>query len=221
MKKILIIISFVLIMAFTLPLYLDSLMAGNESCMAFQQGCNPGPGFTLKTGDSIGGLIALGGYHFLKASSDLDLFLSLVELSEISGPDYKAMQTAMASAVDNMQKARDVYYRLKNLADVSPYNQAVIQQLTAFDYDGLQEERTLIPVIFEKVKKILGAGDVRGVYNKFYAGTGNLADSLSSLKKAVDARTFPDLSALWRIRQKFAEDKLFSQYVAEVFFSIK
>lgn len=219
MKKIFIIIPVILIMVFTYTL--NAFMAGNESCMAFQQGCTPGPGFSLTSGDSIAGLIALGGYHFLKASRDLDELLSLVEISEISGPDYQAMQTAAASAVDNMQEARDIYYRLKNLAAVSPYNQAVIVQLAAFDYNGLQKERMLLPTIFQKVKKFLCIGDVRGVYNEFYANAGKLSESLSSLKKAVDSSALPGLSNLWRIQQGFAEDKLFSQYVAEVFYSLK
>jgi hypothetical protein len=219
MKKISIIMTIILIMPFTYTL--NAFMAGNESCLAFQQGCLPGPGFSLTSGDSIAGLIAQGGYYFLKASSNLDELLSLVEISEISGPDYPAMQTAAAYAADNMQKARDIYYRLKNLAAVSPYNQTVIVQLAAFDYTSFQKERLLIPVIFLKVKKFLCAGDVRGVYNEFYANAGKLAESLLSLKKDVDNGTLPGLSNLWRIQQGFAEDKLFSQYVAEVFYSLK
>lgn len=211
----------ILIVAFSLPLYINSLMAGNESCMAFQQGCTPGSGYKITSGDSIAGLIAQGGYHFLKASRDLDELLSLVEISEISGADYPAMQTAAASAVDNMQKAQDIYYRLKNLAAVSPYNQAVIVQLAVFDYTELQKERMLIPVIFQKVKKFLRTGDVRGVYNEFYTNAGKLSESLVSLKKAVDSGMLPGLSNLWRVQQGFAEDKLFSQYVAEVFYSLK
>jgi hypothetical protein len=217
MKKIMISITFILLMMS--PYILNAFMAGNESCMAFQQGCYPG--VNLQSGDTIGSLIIRGGYHSLKSSSDFISFLSLVELSESSGPEYKALQAALNSAVDNMQQAQAIYYRLKNLAAVSPYNQEVIAQLTAFDYAGFQEKRALIPGIFTKVQKFLGGGDVRGIYNRFYLNSSQLLDSLANLKRTVDANSFPDLSILWRVRQKFAETDLFSQYTAEVFYSLK
>ncbi len=215
MRKILIIIPLVLMFSFSL----NAFMAGNESCNAFPEGCDPGG--RAKSGPTIGSLIIEGGHYFLKSGSDMLLFLSLFEISELSGPDYDAMQSAINSAIENMEKAKNAYYQLKNLAAITPYNQEVISRLIEFDYAKYQKENGLIPAIFEKVREYLIIGDVRGVYNEFYCNTGQILDVLYDLKKDVDANTLPNLSTLWRINQKFSEVKLFSQYIAEVFYSMR
>jgi hypothetical protein len=120
-----------------------------------------------------------------------------------------------------MEKAQAAYLQLKNLAAITPYNQAVINQLIEFDYARFQKESGLIPSIFEKVKKYLVCGDIRGVYNEFYNNTGQILETLYTIKKDVDSGISPDIPTLWRINQRCSEYKLFSQYVAEVFYSLK
>ncbi|UCH97352.1 MAG: hypothetical protein JSV88_11015, partial [Candidatus Aminicenantes bacterium] len=170
MRKLLIIIFFLSIF-FASSINLNSLMVLNESCKAFPRGCDSGGGLAglegLKSGVTIGSLIAEGGTFFLKSSSDFDLFLSLVESSELSGPGYNALQAAINSAINNMEQARTTYFQLKNLADATPYDQEIISRLIEFNYTAFQLEHGLMPSIFEKVKTYLANGDVRGVYHEF------------------------------------------------------
>jgi len=218
MKKLISILIFVLLVCTP---FLNAIMAGNESCVAFPQGCDPGGGGKSLTGATVGSLIAEGGTYFLKSSSDIDLFLSLVESSELSGPDYEALQAALNSTIENMEKAKAIYYQLKNLAAVTPYNQEIISKLIEFDYSEFNEERGLIPVIFERVEKLLCQGDVRGVYAEFHYNTGQILETLYTLKKDVDGGIFPNLSTVWRVNQMFSKENLFGQYVAEVFYNLK
>jgi len=170
---------------------LNALMWANESCVAFPNGClGGGEG---KSSITIGGFVAEGGYYFLKSSSDMDLFLSLIESSELSGPDYKAMETAINSAVFNMEQAKDIYSQLKDLAAFTSYDQSVISKLIEFDYVDFQKQCSLNPAIFDRVAKRLGRGDVRGIYNESYLCLAELLEILKSIKKDTGSmlcRTF-------------------------------
>ena len=219
MKRSKILVLFVCVLL-TLTVNLNAFMAGNESCTAFSGSqCDTGGRGTGTP--TIGWLIAEGGGYFLESNSHMLLFLSKFEFSEITGPDFKALQESLDAAIDSMEKAQKTYFQLKDVAALTPYNPEVTLQLIEFDYARFQEENELVPVIFEKVKKYLITGDVRGVYSEFYSGTGQILETLTTLKKDIDAGVLPKLSSLWRINQKFSEVKLFAQYVAEVFFSTK
>ena len=162
-----------------------------------------------------------GGGYLLQAGSDIHTLLSRVELSELSGLDFKGLQKTLDAAIDNLEKARENYYQLKNLAAVTPYNQDMITRLMEFNYDGFQRENGLIPSVFERVKRFLITGDLRGIYNEFYSNTGQILDTLYSLKKDVDAGIFPKIPTLWSLNQKFSEAKLMGQYTSMVFYAIK
>ncbi len=219
MRKRIVIIS--LILLFTAAVPLKALMWANESCVAFPGGCLQGGGEKRSTGTTIGNFIAEGGYYFLKSCSDMDLFLGLMESSELSGPDYISLETAINSAALNMELAKNTYYQLKNLAAFTPYNQDVILKLIEFDYTALEKKNRLIPAIFDRVRKYLAQGNVRGIYRESYLNLTELSELLESVKKDIEANTMPDLPTLWRLNQKFSETKLFGQYVTEVFYSIK
>jgi hypothetical protein len=131
------------------------------------------------------------------------------------------LQKNLNAAISYLEQSRTTYLQLKNHAAVIPYNQEVISKLLSFDYDSFQQENGLFPVIFEKVKGFLAAGNVTGIYNEFYSYTGYILDLLYLLKKDIDAGIFPDISTVWSVNQKYSEFKLFGQYVAQVFYSIK
>ncbi len=225
MKRILTITILAAFIVFASSINLFPFVVANESCKAFPRGCESGGELAglegLKSGVTIGSLIAEGGTFFLKSISDFDLFLSLVESSELSGPDYNSLQAAINSAINNMEQARTTYLQLKNLADVTPYDQEIISSLIEFNYTAFQLERGLIPSIFEKVKTYLANGDVRGIYHEFYKNTGKILDLFYAVKKDVDKGNFPNLSTLWRVNQMISESKIFSQQVAQVFYKIK
>ncbi|UCH94349.1 MAG: hypothetical protein JSV88_29335 [Candidatus Aminicenantes bacterium] len=228
------IILLIVFLVFTVNL--NALMAGNESEKAYcgdgsGNPCPPDPPETKKgmpgssnegyVGPTIRELIIKGGGYILQSSSDINAFFNKIELSELSEPDYNGLQITISAAIFNMEMARDTYYNLKNLASVTPYNQEVIYKLIHFDYDAFQKENGLIPSVFAKVKDFLSIGDVTGVFNEFYLYTGQVLDLMYTLKRDVDAEIFPQLSNVWRVNQKYLEFKLFGQYVAQVFYSIK
>ena len=199
---------------------INAAIAGNESDGAYSQSPPPN-GVASVSSITLRQLIADGGSHFFKSAGHLNQFFNLVESSEVTGPDYKALNKTLNAAIYYVEQARVNYSQLKNLASVTPYNQEVISRLIRFDYDSFQQENGLFPVIFENVKGFLETGNVTGIYNEFYSYTGYILDLLYTLKKDIYAEIFPDISSIWKINQKYSEFKLFGQDVTRVFYSIK
>jgi len=221
-KKSLLIVTLVIVcLVIGSSVYLNAAMAGNESDSAYSPPSPLPNGMASIRSITLGQLIADGGSRFFKSAGYIDQFFGLVEASEVTGPDYAGMQKNLNAAIFYLEQAGNTYLQLKNQAAVTPYNQEVISKLFNFDYDSFQQENGLFPVIFAKVKGFLAAGNVTGIYSEFYSYTGDILDLLYLLKKDIDAGTFPDISIAWSVNQKYSEIKLFGQYVARVFFSIK
>ncbi len=239
MKKKLV-LGLILCLGFGYGSYVLSYIVANESCLAFaasaptigvaavqsEDPCETldGDGGTagiMMRRPTLGFLIASGGAVFLDSSGQYTQFVSLYELSEISRPNYKAMTKYLAAAVEAMEKATRAYDQLSGMAREIPYNQGVINRLAEFDYEAFQESRGLIPSIFLDVQAYLSTGDVRGVYAEFHLRAGAILDALQKIKASVDGERLPEVSAVWRLNQKYASLKLFGQYVAEVFISFR
>jgi len=200
--------------------HLNAAMAGNESDGAYSSPPPP-KGVSSIRSIALRQLIADGGSHFFKSAGHINQFFSLVESSEVTGPDYEGLQKNLNTAIFYMEQARTTYLQLKNQAALTPYNQEVISKLLDFDYDSFQQENGLLPVIFERVKGFLAVGNVTGIYNEFYSYTGYILDLLYLLKKDTDSEIFPEISIAWKVNQKYSEFKFFGQYVAQIFYSIK
>jgi len=221
-RKSLLIISLLLVcLMFTFSVHLNAALFGNETDKAYSPPPPSPNGTSSIRSITLGQLIADGGSRFFKSAGHIDQFFSLVESSEVTGPNYRGLQKNLDAAIYYLEQARIAYLQLKNQAAVTPYNQEVISRLLNFDYESFQKESGLFPAIFEKVKGFLASGNVTGIYNEFYSYIGYILDLLYLLKKDIDAGIFPDISIAWSVNQKYSEFKLFGQYVTRVFYSIK
>jgi hypothetical protein len=192
-----------------------ALIMGNFAEIAFVPPVDPEDPETksIPLSDSI----INGAGSYLKAYSNLMLFLNRVEMADIDGVDYKEMGTILNNAVGDMEMAKEAYTGLKQSMDNTPYNPAVIDYLLAFDYKGLQEAYGLNASIFEQVGSYLGKGDVRGFFGHLLTSTGAILEQLYKMKESVDTENLPAIEDLWRINQDFSETMLFGQYAAKVF----
>jgi hypothetical protein len=221
-KKSLSIITLVIVcMVIAFSVKLNAAMFGNESDGAYLPPPPASNGMASIKSITLRQLIADGGSQFFKSAGHIDQFFSLLESSEVTGPDYPGMQKNLNAAIFYLEQAGNTYLQLKNQAAVTPYNQEVISKLLNFDYDSFQQENGFFPIIFAKVKGFLAVGNVTGIYNEFYSNTGEILDLLYLLKKDIDAGIFPDISIAWTVNQKYSEFRLFGQYVARVFYSLK
>ena len=188
------------------------LIMGNRGDCAFGGGG--------EKGGSIKSYIIEGAGYFLNSYSDSLLFLNKIEMSETNGVDYNEIRGILYSAIENMENAKDAYSNLKQAADNTPYNQAMIDQLLSFDYTGFQSEKGMNESIFKTVESYLSKGDVRGFFTLLLSNSEQILTRLYTIKESVDTDTFPGLSNLWRVNQVFSETLFFGQYGSEVFFEI-
>ena len=164
-------------------------------------------------------VIEAAGY-FLKSQSDFLLFLNKIEMEEINGVNYAELQQGINNAVVNMENAGAKYNDLTQLADKTPYDQARITELMAFNYTSFQGSKGLKSVIFNEVETYLSSGDVRGLYYQLLVDTQSILDQLTVIKAAVDAEVIPETSDLWQVNKSYSETLLFGQHAAEIFYDV-
>jgi hypothetical protein len=169
----------------------------------------------------IEGLIMAGAGYFLRSQADFLLFLNKIEMSALEGLNYPELQTVLNSAAANLEKAKEEYGRLVEVAYATPYRQEVWEHLKAFDYDGLLAEKGLNAVIFKDMEKYLKAGALRGLHERALADTVNILSMLYRLRPMIDSGQFPVLEDLWRLNQAYAQAHLLGQYTSEVFARLK
>jgi hypothetical protein len=160
-------------------------------------------------------IIESAGY-FLASHSDYQTFLNRVEMCEINGTDYKELRTILYSTIDHMEKARASYAVLKAASEKATYNQKIVQQLLIFDYDSFRVKYGLNEPIFNKVKSLLGKGDIVGLDVEMLANLESILSELCIAKIALEKDQLPEISILWRVNQAYSEVHLFGQYVSEV-----
>jgi hypothetical protein len=201
------------------------MIIGNDSCRGYEGGCksnDPGDLVGVKSTDSsICQLLIKGGGYFLKSHSDLLLFLNKIELSELKGMDYFELKNIINSAIENMEYANETYINLISIAKITPYNPYVIEKLQLFDYPGFKEENKLNSEIFIQVEAYLSKGDITGSYIHLNSYMDSILDKLDKIKLNIYSNTFPEITELWSINQKYAETMLFGQYLAQVFIETK
>jgi len=155
--------------------------------------------------------------YFLKSHDAYQEFLYCVEMSDISGLDSMNFKNTFYSAIENMEKAKAAYSNLKIASEKIPYNQEMIEQLMKFDYDGFRIKYGLNEPVFEKLKTLLGKGDIAGFDGDVIENMDGILRRLYEIKAFVDKDIVPDIALIWRTTQAYFEAQLFGQYMSEVF----
>jgi len=173
-------------------------------------------------GDSstIEGYIVKGAGYFLKADSDIQILLSMMELQDLNGIDYREMQTVVNSALENMNNAKQTYEALIQKAEITPYNQSVIDILKNFDYEAFMKSNGLNAPIFEKVRGFLQDGDITGSFKYTYSRYLEIIVLLDVIRQSIYRYRLPELSIFWRLNENTAYISFFGSYVARVFAGI-
>ncbi|MCP4147851.1 MAG: hypothetical protein GY757_08870 [bacterium] len=188
---------------------------------------NAGTGYDVTSGDqkvmtagnSINRYIEDIAANFLLAKADILTFSNLYELSD-SSIDYEEWLRVLNSAEDNIKKSMDAYSQLIQLAETTPYNQAVLDKLMNFNYPGFLSKHNLNTGIYLEVEFFLNQGNVTGAFKKIAASLDTISGILTQIKAEVNADTMPGLTDIWRINEEFSTALLFGEYVAMVFSEI-
>ncbi|MDQ1351927.1 MAG: hypothetical protein QG657_2233 [Acidobacteriota bacterium] len=183
--------------------------------------CVNTPGCSDESSTSIlGEYIIESAGNFLKSHSHHQTFLDMFEMSGKNDTDYMALRETLNSAIEDMENSKAAYSNLIKATEKTTYNQAMIDKLLVFDYDGFRLKYGLIEPIFTKVKSLLVKGDIPGLDAAVLANLDAILSKLYAVKAVVDKNQEPELSLLWRTNQAYFEAQLFSQYMSEVFRAI-
>lgn len=196
-------------------------ICANYSPCAYEGECaNNSTQASVKSTSGLNMLVVMGAGYFLESHSNYQTFLNKVELSELYGLNFNELNSLLEAAILSMENARYIYYDLKSTAAYTPYNQAVIENLKAFDYDGYICGSNLNPLVFKNVREYLAIGDVTGAYNQIYKNKSLLLEKLLFLKSFVSKGSLPPISEIWDLNQSYSNELLFGQYIAMIFSSI-
>jgi hypothetical protein len=161
-----------------------------------------------------------GAGYYLDAYSDILVFLNRLEMYDIKGMDYNECRKLLDRALGNMINAVKTYERLIKKAEVTPYKEAVIANLMAFDYNGFMQERGLNSVIFGKVEAHLGKGDITGLLRQMYTEFTVIAGILGSVRDELYLGKLPEMSKVWTLNERCSQALLFGQYGSRVFYAV-
>ena len=165
------------------------------------------------SGINIEMLVVEGAGHYLNAQTGVMVFLHRVEMSGNTDESTVILQ----GALDSMYLAAAAYDQLIRTAEVTPYNETIIKNLKAFDYDRYMQEQGLNPFIFKEVAAYLGQGDITGMYKQTRAKMQDITGVLNLLKEDLSLFKMPPLSRVWQLNEMCYHTLIFGQYAARVF----
>lgn len=164
--------------------------------------------------------ITLGAGYYLSANTNFQEFLKMVEMQDIEGVDFFALQKKAGSSLLNVQNAAFIYMILVRQAAITPYNEAVITGLKDFDYQSFMLENSLNTVVFAEVEVYLQMGDITGLLKKVHNDLKELTAMLESINEELSLNQTPQLPELWRINETFSRVSLFGSYTARIFSAV-
>jgi hypothetical protein len=161
-----------------------------------------------------------GAKYFLAANSDIMTFLNRVENSGFAGMNFYEARQVLDRAYLNMHYAVSVYECLIWTAEMTPYNEDVINQLAAFDYTGLMMENGLNSATFGEVAGYLQNGDITGTYKHIHSRFKTILGIITSLQADINAGKVPSIPLCWKLGETCSQTLLFGGYLSRVFYSL-
>ena len=188
----------------------------NQGCKVFPNQCpNANDGDYLSNQKiNIGQLIIHAAGSFLQSTSDYQIVLKKIELTETGVID------SIGQAIKNMANANALYFEIWNTSLSLEYDPLAIDKLSQFDYIGYQIENNLNPVIFQRVEDFLRQGHVRELFQQAYIDTCKILETLKEIRAFLESGEQVDISRYWRLNQMYLEFALFGQYASEVFVNL-
>ncbi|UCH92401.1 MAG: hypothetical protein JSV88_19180 [Candidatus Aminicenantes bacterium] len=190
----------------------------NGSTGGYDQNTQP-PGIQGNISMEI--LVTEGAGYFFQVHANVQTLLNMVELQDIKAIDYIELNELVKSSLNNIINTRMTFEELIKIAEETPYNLEVIEQLNHFDYELLLKEYGLNPFIFGTVQEYLEKGDITGTYKYAYGNFKEIEQLLLNIQVSIAENRLPGLTICWRLNELSAETSLFGSYIARIFKAIK
>jgi len=191
---------------------------GNGSSGGYNEDTQP-PGIQGTLSMEI--LLIDGAGYFMKARSNVQAFLYMFELQDMKSIDYIKFDRLVNKAFIDIIIAGLTFEALIEVAEATPYNLNVIEQLNRFDYDTYLNENDLNPFIFGIVRDYLEKGDITGTFKYLYQRLKEIRQMLLIIRESTTENLLPELTICWKLNERCAETTLFGSYIARIFKAIK
>lgn len=211
-KQVLVIISITLCLNLNVFSYICSNGAGT--------GYSENEGTQVMNSESIEMLVTRGAGLFLDAASSVDSMLKLYELQDIEGMDYNRFQLLTGLALVNMENTLDTYELLIGKAENTPYNQAILDKLAAFDYDAYQKRYNLNKSWFKRAAGFLKKGRITELFKYKHGLFTKIRDMLTSVQEALAKGELPALPLMWQLNECCTEASYMGSCTARVFYQV-
>jgi hypothetical protein len=211
-------IIFLIVGIIALGLNLCGIFKHDYSCIAFPNQCDEN--CINESTPILGKLIPGAAVNFLESCGDFEDFLKEVEKSELYGPNYPVLQSAIEKAIVGMENARCKYEEIVNLSESLEMDMVILEKLNQFDYDSLQSKYNLNPSIFEKAASFCQGGEIRGIYKYTFDAIDTILENLNRIKATLEQESLPELYIIWETGQLYFESEMFGQYVSRIFYEI-
>lgn len=166
-------------------------------------------------------LVIEGAGYFFKTHASVQTILNTLESQDIKAIDYIELNRLIKSSLNAIMNARITFEELIKIAEATPYNLEVIEQLNRFDYETFLNEYRLNPYIFGSVRGYLVKGDITGAYKYFYGNLNTIEQLLMTIQSSISENRMPGFETFWRLNELCAEGSLFGSYIARIFYAIK
>lgn len=217
-----IIITALILLLFGSGIYIHARMFGNSTDQAFITG-NTSTEITASSStgstQNIRELVILSASYFFKGQSTIFALSNKVEISDLQSFDSYGANSDLNESLYNIYLAWYYYGKLVEKANITLYNQTVINKLKAFNYDSFVVNFGLNKDVFSEVQGFLQKGDIRGVYARI---KGDMATIYNLLLKIQNSNygNIPSNETMWNLNQQCSKTLLFGQYVTRIFESL-
>ena len=168
-------------------------------------------------GNTIERYIVEGAGYYLNANSDIHKILKMVELQDIQGIDFTAVNDLLDNAIFSIKNAKETYENLIKKAESTSYNEYVISLLADFDYSNFLIEHGLNSVVFEEVKGYLKKGDITGIFISTHRTFIDILGILNYIESEISQNKLPEITIFWSLNETLSKTSIFGSYVARVF----
>ncbi len=175
----------------------------------------------INSASSIENLIEEGGSYYLEAMSGIAKLSAHIERYRDDALNFKDLECVTGKIHEDLSNAILYYSLLIQMAEVTPYNTAVISKLREFDYSGYQVANGLNREIFGEVTTQLKSGHIIGIFNRLHDDMVSLEDILLSVRQDIRVSKPPEIKSIWLLNEKAYNIFIFGQYVARVFSALQ
>ncbi len=160
--------------------------------------------------------VVQGCTNFLKSKAAFYMLLVEYEKSCNQPADIQKMNEYLEETIASLEVSVDFYIRARDIGQRIGLNPQKLDWFRTYNYNMLVANQHLKPDMSMKVRQYLSKGDILGVYNQNIFNINDLLVELTGMRLKLAKKIKPDVTAMWRILEKYTDTLLFGTYSTRI-----